>query len=165
MLWEDNGEHASFGENAFDFDHAVMRFDDMLTNGEAQACSARCRTRAIFIDPIKPLEETRQVLGEDTDPGIVNLDGDGVGIWGIVIEHEPHNALAIGIFDGVVDEVYHDLFETFFVTENLNFVMGQYIAAEVKLDLLLHSDRTHFGNEVAQKRLDIEESKAHSHLA
>ena len=68
-----DAEDRSFSQLALDGDFSVHAFYDVPDDRKSQA-SATHRARAGFIDPIKSLEDTRQILRRDSYAVISNPD-------------------------------------------------------------------------------------------
>ena len=65
----------SLADPAIDGDIAADRLDQVLDDREAQAGPAHFAAPGL-IDPVKPLEDAREVVARDADPGVGHLDLD-----------------------------------------------------------------------------------------
>ena len=77
MPGEINRKLGTGADAASQLDLAADGLDEMLHNRESQAGAAKFAA-ACFVYPIEPLENTRQVITRDSDPGVGNFDPGGV---------------------------------------------------------------------------------------
>ena len=88
-------------------DGAVVPLDDLLCNGEAEAGAAGF-SRSGLVHPVKAVENAVAVFFRDTDTVIADLHPDGVCPG---TGSDADMAAIGGIFDGVAENVHHDLLQ------------------------------------------------------
>ncbi len=76
-LREERGYGAAFSHLTYRIDAAAMRFYKVLHNRQAEAGST-CVTRAAGVNPVKPLEDPRKMIGWNSGPGIPHANPDTV---------------------------------------------------------------------------------------
>ena len=103
---------------ALHLDMAVHQFDDALRDGQAQAgASVLAGSRGVFL--AERLEDVGQILFAHADAGV--LDGELQRALAVVapalLDEERHRAAFRREFDGVAQDVDHDLLELHAVTD------------------------------------------------
>ena len=91
----------------FHFDRSAHRIQKMLDYGQTQTGTGH-GTGAGLVDPVKTVKDAGQIFGWDTDAGILDPELDT--IFRFPCTH-PYGAVLGSILDGVVDQIYPDLFQ------------------------------------------------------
>jgi hypothetical protein len=111
-------------EGAFDADLAAHHFDDLFGDGEAEA-GAAVFAGGGTVGLGKGVKEVREGGGGDTDAGIFDGEEEGDMGFGLGLEADAGDDLAmVGEFDGIDDEVGDDLTEAAGVAAELGGDIG-----------------------------------------
>lgn len=78
---QDDREGAALPDTAFNLDAALVRFDNALGDGQAQAGFAGLRASGL-VAAIKALEDKGQFFGSNALPGVLDAEVDRIGMRG-----------------------------------------------------------------------------------
>src|SRR5512136_1424197 len=68
--WQCHHKARAYAYNTFGMNHAAMRFDDLLDDGQPQAQTAAALTRLVHL--VEPLENAAEVLGRDAAAAVAD---------------------------------------------------------------------------------------------
>ena len=114
-FWEGENEGAAASEFAYGADAALVGQDDVLGDGQAEACAAGL-AGASFIDPIETLEKTRQMFGWDAGAEVTNIELNSLLC---LLRAKIDAPAGTSVFHRVVNQVGEYLVNRLAVGENL----------------------------------------------